>query len=267
MFGIGMNEFLLLVLLALVVIGPKRLPEVARGIGKLMVQFKRATRDLREAVSDEVNAHPELKELQEIRSELNADLGAMQQRARNYVDEEFKKEQEIAGAVERDVQGVADRVQKDIRDTGEEDIGGAPPEEEAAPSAQDQARSYIDEEFHGESASSGDGETAPPGDNPAESKAAPTPSVPAVSKMKRPYFGDAVPDSFKPQAANAAADSPEDDYVAEREAAQAAEAQPAEGDPGDGESADSSEAPVEADGDSGDAPGPSPATPTGRDNA
>ena len=109
MFGIGMNEFLLLVLLALVVIGPKRLPEVARGIGKLMVQFKRATRDLREAVSDEVNAHPELKELQQIRSEINADLGDMQHRARSYVEDEFKKEQDIAGAVERDVQGIADR--------------------------------------------------------------------------------------------------------------------------------------------------------------
>ncbi len=265
MFGIGMNEFLLLILLALVVIGPKRLPEVARGIGKLMVQFKRATRDLREAVSDEVNAHPELKELQEIRSELSADLGAIQQRARNYVDEEFKKEQEIAGAVERDVQGIADKVQSGIREPGEEDISGAPPED-AAPTAQDQARSYIEEEFQGESVASSDGETAPAGDTAAETQVAPTPSVPARSKTKRPYFGDAVPDSFKPQAAPAATDSPEDDYVAEREAAQTADAQPAEGDPGDGESGGSPEATLAADGDSGDAAGPSPSTPTGGDN-
>ena len=37
MFGIGMNEFLLLILLALVVIGPKRLPEVARGIERSLL--------------------------------------------------------------------------------------------------------------------------------------------------------------------------------------------------------------------------------------
>jgi sec-independent protein translocase protein TatB len=48
MFGIGMPELLLILVLALIVLGPKKLPEVARALGKGMAEFRRATDELKE---------------------------------------------------------------------------------------------------------------------------------------------------------------------------------------------------------------------------
>ena len=48
MFGIGMPELLLILALALIVLGPKKLPELARALGKGMAEFRRATDELRD---------------------------------------------------------------------------------------------------------------------------------------------------------------------------------------------------------------------------
>lgn len=42
MFNIGMPELILIFLIALIILGPKKLPEIARAIGKGIVQFRRA---------------------------------------------------------------------------------------------------------------------------------------------------------------------------------------------------------------------------------
>ena len=47
MFGIGMPELLLILGLALIVLGPKKLPELARALGKGLAEFRRATDDLK----------------------------------------------------------------------------------------------------------------------------------------------------------------------------------------------------------------------------
>ena len=50
MLGIGMQEILIILVVALIVIGPKRLPEVARTLGKGFAEFKKATDDFQETV-------------------------------------------------------------------------------------------------------------------------------------------------------------------------------------------------------------------------
>ncbi|MEM7647233.1 MAG: twin-arginine translocase TatA/TatE family subunit [Pseudomonadota bacterium] len=46
MFNIGFNEFLAIGIIALLVIGPKQLPEVAKVVGRLIGELKKATQDL-----------------------------------------------------------------------------------------------------------------------------------------------------------------------------------------------------------------------------
>ncbi len=43
MFGIGMTELLVILVLALLVLGPKRLPEMARSLGRGLAEFRRAS--------------------------------------------------------------------------------------------------------------------------------------------------------------------------------------------------------------------------------
>lgn len=53
MFGIGMPELLLILALALIVIGPKKLPDIARALGKGLAEFRRATDDLKSSIQEE----------------------------------------------------------------------------------------------------------------------------------------------------------------------------------------------------------------------
>ncbi len=48
MFGIGMPELMVILVVALVVLGPKRLPEIAQLLGRGLAEFRRATTDVSE---------------------------------------------------------------------------------------------------------------------------------------------------------------------------------------------------------------------------
>lgn len=52
MFDIGFGEMILLAAIALIAIGPKQLPEVARVVGRMLNEFKRATGDFTRTVMD-----------------------------------------------------------------------------------------------------------------------------------------------------------------------------------------------------------------------
>jgi TatA/E family protein of Tat protein translocase len=50
MFGIGMPEMLLILAIALIVIGPKKLPDLAKSLGRAFGEFRRATSELKESI-------------------------------------------------------------------------------------------------------------------------------------------------------------------------------------------------------------------------
>ena len=67
MFNIGMPELILVFAIALIVFGPKRLPEIGRQLGKAVQQFKKVGLDLKDALEQEP---PE-----EIKEEVRKKLG------------------------------------------------------------------------------------------------------------------------------------------------------------------------------------------------
>ena len=66
MFGIGMTEMLLIAGLALIVLGPKKLPDLARSLGKGFAEFKRATNELKNTIEVEARS----AEVEKIREQL-----------------------------------------------------------------------------------------------------------------------------------------------------------------------------------------------------
>ncbi len=55
MFGsLGLPEILFILVVALLVFGPRRLPEIGRTIGKALGEFRRATTELKRSIDTEV---------------------------------------------------------------------------------------------------------------------------------------------------------------------------------------------------------------------
>lgn len=53
MFGIGMPELLLILAVALIVIGPKKLPDIAKALGRGLGEFKKATEEFKNTIDVE----------------------------------------------------------------------------------------------------------------------------------------------------------------------------------------------------------------------
>ena len=70
MFGIGMPEMILILAIALIVIGPKKLPDLAKSLGRAMNEFKKATREIKESI----DVDGDLKDVKRSFDDLNADL-------------------------------------------------------------------------------------------------------------------------------------------------------------------------------------------------
>ena len=56
MFGIGMPELIVILVIALIVIGPQKLPDIARSLGKGLAEFKRASDDFQRNLAEEVRS-------------------------------------------------------------------------------------------------------------------------------------------------------------------------------------------------------------------
>ena len=80
MFGnIGFPELLVIMIIALLIFGPKKLPEVGRSIGKALREFRKTSDEIKEKIEEEIQA----AEFKDIKEELNKEVEK---------DEEGKKE-------------------------------------------------------------------------------------------------------------------------------------------------------------------------------
>lgn len=80
MFDIGSQEMLVILIVALIVIGPKRLPDIAKAFGRAIGEFKRATQEMKKTILED-------EELKSVKEEVIDSAGEV----REVVKEEFKR--------------------------------------------------------------------------------------------------------------------------------------------------------------------------------
>ncbi|MEW6620948.1 MAG: twin-arginine translocase TatA/TatE family subunit [bacterium] len=69
MFGIGMPELILILIIAMVIFGPKKLPELGQAIGRGIKEFRKATQELKEGVNlKDIEITKPLEDLKRIES-------------------------------------------------------------------------------------------------------------------------------------------------------------------------------------------------------
>ena len=65
MFGIGLPELILILIVALLVVGPKKLPDLARSLGRALHEVKSMTEDVKQSFVGDFDTEPDpLKEAQ-----------------------------------------------------------------------------------------------------------------------------------------------------------------------------------------------------------
>jgi sec-independent protein translocase protein TatB len=74
MFGIGMPELILIAVVALIVLGPKRLPDLAQSMGRAMREFKKATSELKETLQVDSEFSEVKKAFTEFESDVNKSI-------------------------------------------------------------------------------------------------------------------------------------------------------------------------------------------------
>jgi Tat protein translocase TatB subunit len=65
MFNIGMPELLLILAIALIILGPRKLPDIARALGRSLSEFRRASDEIKETIEADLNSEKDDSEKQE----------------------------------------------------------------------------------------------------------------------------------------------------------------------------------------------------------
>jgi Tat protein translocase TatB subunit len=90
MFGIGLPEMIIILIVALLVVGPSKLPELARTLGKAFTEFRRMADEVKETFEDEV-LKEETAKTAETREEVKVD----EKKQDGAKQEEVKKDEVI----------------------------------------------------------------------------------------------------------------------------------------------------------------------------
>lgn len=87
MFGsIGPGELVLIFIIALLVFGPKKLPEIGRTVGKALREFKKASEDIKGRIEEEIEA----SEIKDIRKDIQAGVDGIKSEVKSFQDDLIK---------------------------------------------------------------------------------------------------------------------------------------------------------------------------------
>ena len=77
MFGsLGMPELVIILVIALIIFGPRKLPEIGRSLGKSIGQFKKASNELRSTLDEEIRIEEQTDQRAAIRAEQDTAIAA-----------------------------------------------------------------------------------------------------------------------------------------------------------------------------------------------
>jgi sec-independent protein translocase protein TatB len=76
MFGIGSTELIVILIVALIVIGPAKLPEMAKSLGKALGEFRRVSTDVKRTIEMEAEQADQKVRTEQAKKELFPDVAA-----------------------------------------------------------------------------------------------------------------------------------------------------------------------------------------------
>jgi TatA/E family protein of Tat protein translocase len=106
MFGIGMPELIIIFVIALIIIGPKKLPDLARALGKGMAEFRKATNEIKSNLDME-------DELKGIEEELADSVSGVIHEAEMEAEMEEKDDTPVEPVKEKDTNNGTEKKEND----------------------------------------------------------------------------------------------------------------------------------------------------------
>ena len=73
MFGIGMPELMVIAVIALLVVGPKKLPDIAKALGKGLSEFRKVTEEATDTIKETLKTDEIKKDMNDFKDSLLAD--------------------------------------------------------------------------------------------------------------------------------------------------------------------------------------------------
>jgi sec-independent protein translocase protein TatA len=88
--SLGMQEIIVIFILALIIFGPRKLPELGKSLGKGLAEFKKASNELKQTWEEEVRLDKEKEAVSSILKETSNQTSEIIKEASNQTSEIFK---------------------------------------------------------------------------------------------------------------------------------------------------------------------------------